>query len=414
MNQPRCSLAPPASIDADATDGELLSSFVEHRDEAAFESLVGRHGPMVWSVCRRVLRNDHDAQDAFQATFLVLVRKAASIKPRGMIANWLYGVARRAAMKTGAMSMKRSAREKQLESVAIAKAPDKDLWSDLLAVLDQELYRLPDKYRVPIVLCDLEGKSQKEAARQLGWPQGTVSGRLSRGRAILARRLSRCGLTVGAAALVDVLSQHAALSAVPTLLVSSTVKVTSLAALGPTAATGAISTKVIAITEGVLKAMLLTKLKIATMSLLGLVLLGAGAGLLHHESQAADPPAKAKAQRDEEAIQGTWRAVDIQEAHQPRPTPEQWALLSKLKIVITADTITFGERGMRSKYKLDPTTTPKRMIGLSDFDRGIAIYELNGDRMKFCTGGGKTPDSFNVENLPVGTRRTCWTLRREK
>src|SRR5260370_41873179 len=137
---------------AGLTDGQLLTLFIERRDEAAFEALVRRHGPMVLGVCRRLLRNPHDAEDAFQATFLVLVRKAASVLPREMVANWLYGVARQTSLKARAMAAKRKMRERQVTVMAEPETVSQDQWSDLQPLLDQELSCLPDKYRVAIVL----------------------------------------------------------------------------------------------------------------------------------------------------------------------------------------------------------------------------------------------------------------------
>src|SRR5882672_9069529 len=195
--------------DPGPTDGELVQAYVCRRDEAAFERLVHRHGPMVLGVCRRVLRNDADAEDAFQAAFLVLVRKAATIRPRGMVGNWLYGVAHSTALKARAMSTKRLAKERE---AAARPKPEvaADTWQHLQTLLDQELKALPDKYRAAIVLCDLEGKSIKEAARQLGCPPGTVGTRLARGRGMLARRLARRGLTLSGAIIATLLSQNAA------------------------------------------------------------------------------------------------------------------------------------------------------------------------------------------------------------
>ena len=181
------------------TDGQLLGCFIDQRDEAAFAALVRRHGPMVLSVCRRIVRNCHDADDAFQATFLVLVRKASSVKPREMVANWLYGVAYHTALKARARATRRQAREKQVTAMPEPeKVVQPELDFDLQTLLDQELSRLPDKYRLPIVLCDLEGKSRKEAARQLGWLDGTLSGRLARGRQMLAKQLTQHGFAVSA------------------------------------------------------------------------------------------------------------------------------------------------------------------------------------------------------------------------
>jgi len=238
---------------AGLTDGQLLESFLSGNDEAAFEVLVRLHGPMVLGVCRRVLRNHHDAEDAFQATFLVLVRKAGSIVPREMVANWLYGVAYRTALKGRSMIARHRARERQVKEMPEpqAVAPD-ECWHELQTILDQELSRLPDKYRVPVVLCDLEGKTGIEVARQLGWPEGTVSSRLYKGRTMLAKRLKRHGLAVGGGSLAAALSQSATSAGVPTSLVSFTVKAASSFAAGKTVATGVISAKVAALTEGVL------------------------------------------------------------------------------------------------------------------------------------------------------------------
>src|SRR5262249_33813498 len=153
-------------------------------------------GPMVLGVCRRVLRHEADAEDAFQATFLVLVRKASSVRPRGMVGNWLYGVAHNTARDGKAMNLRR--RQKEREVGTMPKQAPPEAWGELQARLDLELAALPEQSRAPIVLCDLEGKTLREAARQLGWPQGTVATRLTRGRALLARRLARSGLSLSA------------------------------------------------------------------------------------------------------------------------------------------------------------------------------------------------------------------------
>src|SRR5438105_4177454 len=165
-------------------DSELLTEYVRCRDETAFEVLLRRHGAMVLGVCRRVLGNEADAEDAFQATFLVLVRKAASVVPRALVGNWLYGVALNTARKARAMGEKRRTKERHAGAARKPDLPgrDSDPW---LAILDEELGRLPEKYRAAIVCCDLEGKKIKEAARHLHWPQGSVAGRLARARVLL-------------------------------------------------------------------------------------------------------------------------------------------------------------------------------------------------------------------------------------
>jgi RNA polymerase sigma factor (sigma-70 family) len=233
---------------AGLTDGQLLEDYISRRDQAALAALVRRHGPMVWGVCRRALVNHHDAEDAFQATFLVLVRKAASIVPTQMVANWLYGVAHQTASNARATAARRKGRERQVTEMP-EPAVAEHFWDDLQPLLDAELSRLPTKYRAVIVLCDLEGKTRKQAAGQLGVPEGTVAGRLARARAMLAKRLSQRGVALSA-----VLSQEVASAGVPTSVLSSTLNAASLVAAG----------KVAALTEGGLKAMLLSKLKVIT------------------------------------------------------------------------------------------------------------------------------------------------------
>jgi RNA polymerase sigma factor (sigma-70 family) len=273
---------------ANLSDGQLLECFVRHRDEAAVAALVRRHGPMVWGVCRRILRSHHDAEDAFQATFLVLVRKAASVVPREMVANWLYGVAHQTALKARATTAKRHEREKQVKEIPDPGAgPEPDPWRDLQPLLDHELSGLPDKYRVAVALCDLQGKSRKEAARQLEIPEGTLSSRLTSARRLLAKRLTRHGLGISGGSLAAIVSQNAASASVPNLLLSSTIKAAISLAAGQAAA-GVVSTKVAALTEGVLKAMLLAKLKTALAVVFLLAVVGSGLGLINYQLEAAD------------------------------------------------------------------------------------------------------------------------------
>jgi RNA polymerase sigma factor (sigma-70 family) len=269
---------------AGLTDGQLLGRFIEGRDEAAFAALVRRHGPMVWGVCHRLL-NHHDAEDAFQATFLVLVRKAASVAPREMVANWLYGVAHQTALHARRTAGRRRARERQVAEMP-EPAAEQDLGRDLRPLLDQELSRLPDKYRSVVVLCDLEGRPRKEAAGQLGCPEGTVAGRLARARAMLARRLARRGVALSVGALAAALSREAA-AGVPASAVSTTIRAATLLAAGQAVA-GATSLPVAALTEGVLKSMLVTRLKFAAVALLTAALVGLGTTAIAYRALASD------------------------------------------------------------------------------------------------------------------------------
>jgi RNA polymerase sigma factor (sigma-70 family) len=266
------------------TDGQLLEAFITRRDEAAFETLVRRHGPMVLSTCRRILGNYPDAEDAFQAAFLVLVRKAASVRPREMVGGWLYGVAYRAALKARTAAARRRAREQTMRNLPEPRTLEKSLGEDLLPLLDQELHRLPEKLRLPVVLCDLEGKTRKEAALQLGWPEGTVAGRLAQARALLARRLTRQGLPVSAGVLATLLSQNAGAAVVPPALVCSTVRL-AWKALAGEAVLGAAPV----IAQGVVRSLLLARLKALAASLLFAGLL-AGACISAFRPKPTPPP----------------------------------------------------------------------------------------------------------------------------
>jgi RNA polymerase sigma factor (sigma-70 family) len=256
------------------TDADLWERYVRGRDPAALEALVRRHGPMVLGVCRRILRQEQDAEDAFQATFLVLVRRAASLRSPPTLASWLHGVARRTALAARRAAAKRRAKEAAVRPRVVSRDDPGD---DLRPVLDQELGRLAEKYRLAVVLCDLEGKTRKEAARQLGWAEGTVASRLARGRDILARRLARRGFA--GALVAAALAQGSAPAAAPSALVVSTVTAATFSAARGAAAPGVLSTSVAALTEGVLQAMLFTKLKsvLAVVLVLGVATLGAGA-----------------------------------------------------------------------------------------------------------------------------------------
>jgi RNA polymerase sigma factor (sigma-70 family) len=244
---------------AGMSDGQLLRSHLRRGETAALEAIVQRHASMVWGICRRALHNHHDAEDAFQATFIVLVRKAATVRPREMVGNWLYGVAHQTAIKAKATAARRRMRERQMAEMPEPEAPCQDLGSDLQPLLDQELSRLPDKYRLVIVLCVLEGRPLKEVAGQLGRPIGTVASRLARARTMLAKRLTRLGLVVSGGALAAGLSQATASACVPPAVVSSTMKAVTLVAAGQTATVGVIPASVAVLTDGVLKTMLLNK-----------------------------------------------------------------------------------------------------------------------------------------------------------
>ena len=226
------------------TDGQLLQRYLDEGDEDAFAALVRRHGAMVLGVCRRVLGHEQDAEDAFQATFLVLVRKAASLLPRQAVGNWLYGVAYRAALKSREAAVRRRDRERRARSHQPEPRPAPD---ERLEDLDREIARLPEVYRAAVVLCELQGLSRKEAARRLGCPEGTLSSRLAKARRLLAGRLG--GPAAVAAALAA--AGRTAQAALPTLLVDKV----------QAAAGGVVSIEVATLTRGVINAMSIAKVR---------------------------------------------------------------------------------------------------------------------------------------------------------
>ena len=263
--------------DSATGDGQLLASFVASRDESAFATLVRRHGPMVLGVCRRVVGDPHLAEDAFQATFLVLARRAAAVRPRSLVGHWLYGVAYRTALKARAAAARRSAKEKQVDAMPHPPVSVDQAWADLQPVLDSELARLPDKFRMPIILCDLNGRPQRDVARELKLPPATLANRLSAARRLLAKRLSARGVTLSAGAVASALGWHAATSAVPPALASATVKAACAAAAGTA---NGLPVPVVQLSEGVMRMFVLSKLKaVAAGAATGLLLL-AGLGLL--------------------------------------------------------------------------------------------------------------------------------------
>jgi RNA polymerase sigma factor (sigma-70 family) len=203
----------------DLDDGELLRRFLARREETAFAILVQRHGPMVLGVCRRVLKDAHAAEDAFQAAFLVLVRRSASIRKRGSLSSWLYRVALRIALRARARETAQRIRERRCVEMPRGEVLDELTWQELRTILDEEIGSLPERYRAPVVLCYLEGKSYEQAARELGWPKSSLASRLAQARGVLCRRLARRGIALSAAALAAGLAERAAGAAVPALLI---------------------------------------------------------------------------------------------------------------------------------------------------------------------------------------------------
>jgi RNA polymerase sigma factor (sigma-70 family) len=266
----------------DSTDPELLRRFLGGRDEAAFAALLLRHGPMVLDVCRGVLGHDADAEDAFQATFLLLACKAASIRKAASLASWLHGVAYRTALRARADSARRRRHETHVPERTTTTDPDELAWREVRQAVHEELVRLPERYRAALVLCYLEGKTQDEAAAQLGLAKGTLKGHLERGRARLRARLVRRGLGPGAAL---------ALAAWPAATRAASLPPPLLAATVQAVAAGGVTASVASLTQGVLNTMFRTKLKVIAALLVGFGLLGGGAAALTGLVSADQPAA---------------------------------------------------------------------------------------------------------------------------
>ncbi len=243
---------------SEASDGELVERFRSSHEEAAIAALIRRHGPMVLGVCRRVLRNPHDADDAFQATFLVFVRKARSLSRTEQVAAWLHGVAYRTSLKARSIVARRRRRETQVVELPHPDARREAMDGDLRPLLDEELHRLPEKYRVALVLCELEGRGRKEVAEQLGWAEGTLSSRLARGREMLRRHLVRRGFTLaGSGALAALLTAEVSPALAAGLVRTCMASITSRAALDVVA-----SAPVAHLTQGVLRNMFFSKTRV--------------------------------------------------------------------------------------------------------------------------------------------------------
>jgi RNA polymerase sigma factor (sigma-70 family) len=250
---------------AEPSDGRLLERFAHDRDDAAFADLVQRHGPVVLGGWRRLLGHDQDAEDAFQAAFLVVARKAAALDRRGSVAGYLYSVAYRLALRARAAAARRRFHERQIALMSPAADSAPEAWADLRPVLDEELSRLPEKHRLPLLLCNLQEKTNAQAALELGWPVGSMSKRLARGRDLLRRRLARRGVTLAGGVVAAVLGRDAT-AAVPGPLAQATVQAAVSFAGG---AAGPASPPAAALADSLLQAMAVTRQRVV----LGVVLL---------------------------------------------------------------------------------------------------------------------------------------------
>ena len=399
-------------------DAELLRRFAGRRDEAgdaAFEALVQRHGPMVRGVCRRMLRDPHDAEDAFQATFLVLVRRAGSIARPDSLGNWLYGVAVRTSRAARARALRRRAREGASLGITVADPAPDGLPPDLRPLLDEELNRLPAAYRAPVVLCDLEGKSRKDAARELGCAEGTLSSRLARARGLLRDRLLRRGVALGAGAVAGSSSGAATAAAVPAAWVRAV-------------AAGAVPASAAELAGEVLRGMVMIKMRFAAAVFLAAIV-GPGVGLLMLRGVGGDRAgaqegggaagAVAKVDpgaRDLETLQGTWGIDSWTEDGILWPEKDTKAF----RMTIKGDgwSVDLGGKVYAGTIKLDGSTSPKHedstvAEGAEKRERNSGIYAVDGDTFIDCWAedGNSRPAAFRSA---VGSQHTLVIWRRVK
>jgi RNA polymerase sigma factor (sigma-70 family) len=276
------------------SDGELLQRFLANRDEDAFATLMHRHGRMVWAVCQRVLHHRHNAEDVFQATFLTLARKANSIRKQSSVASWLHGVAYRLARRLEAELIRQRTGAGNPASQPAGDPVEQVSGKEMQSVLDEELAALSARFRRPLVLCFLEGKTRDEAAASLGWSLSTFKRRLERGRQLLAARLRHRGFPLGVALVGAVVAGKSVWAAGPPSLFNSTCNAAAQVAAGKATA-AVVSARVATLTEGMVKAMMLARLKLAASVVLAVLLLAGGAGLWTvHQMQAGETPTQTK------------------------------------------------------------------------------------------------------------------------
>jgi RNA polymerase sigma factor (sigma-70 family) len=380
------------------TDQELLARFVAERDEESFAEIVRRHGGMVLSVCRRVTGSPHDAEDAFQAAFLVLARRAGQVGRPELLGNWLYGVAYRTALE--ARAARRRVKEQQPVSAVPEPAspePAEDT-ADLRRVIDEELSRLPDKYRAAVVLCDLEGVSRKDAAARLRVPEGTLSSRLAHARKVLAARLSRRGVCASGVVIATTLARDAGAAIIPASLALVTARAAARFAVGGVLPPEVVSNHVSSLTDGVMKTMIVNRLRLtlgAGVLVVGLLGLGAAAGVGQQPGKApkskpstptvvdddeAQPPAKSKAMAPAEKV----AAKGIEDDEVPYPTTPSQAVvrLEDGKLVVrqrgrTAHAVHKEVDG--TKYIVHETRSG---VNAKSYDADdVSVFDMKGNRV---------------------------------
>jgi RNA polymerase sigma-70 factor (ECF subfamily) len=390
-----------------------LARFIGERDEAAFAALMDRHGAMVLGVCRRLLRNGADVEDAFQATFLVLVRKAHSLAGTESLGPWLYGVACRTSRKAQAQASRLHLRTEPVAEAPAAATDDLDR-QETLGILDEEIHRLPARYREPLILTSLEGRTHQEVALLLRCPRETISTRVARARQMLKQRLTRRGLALTSLTAAALVPQTTCDGAVPAGLVGATARAATCLAGGVSFDTGVAVMRAALLAERVSRSMFLTRWLTLLATSLGAAALAVGMGSLAYSftssrpgaavPMTADPPApdavpkgaatKARpAEEGDAALKGSWKIVSAELAGAPR---EESFTMTFADGTYTIKGRTKTDQG---DYRADPSQRPRHIDFVrKDPKKGPApgIYEIDGDTLRICYARSVRPKSFTT------------------
>lgn len=370
------------------SDCQLLEQFLHDNDEPAFAVLLRRHGPMVLGVCRRILHDPHDVDDAFQATFLVLLRKARSTVWRSQLGPWLYGVAFRTAQKARFLRSRNRARERQDDVTMLEPTPVESNQPDWLAWLDEEILALPEKYRLPLLLCEIQGHTRRDAARRLCLAEGTLSSRLARARVMLRGRLVRRGIVLTAAGLLEGLTNRATACVAPELQ-TATAHIAAVSSSGLVA--GTIPAAVITLAEGIVKGMLISKFKLLGILLVALGSLCLTGNWVVNQASAYDGQQTAEANVNSPQESKTLTPIEKPAVQAPETVAEMiWRRLGVELVPVAADAVKPNNslKGGMQVTRLDKGgCAAKASIERNDVLVGIAAWEtLTLDNVAFVLG----------------------------